>query len=119
METEEISYQERIREHQLKIKQVFTEVSKVVVGQQYMVNRLLIGLFTGGHILLEGVPGCSDCAFLPFCGADPVFHHATQGDMVGNKPTSAFCERNMAIIQHIFEILHTDPKRAKILRSWI
>lgn len=57
METEEIPYQERIREHQLKIKQVFTEVGKVVVGQQYMVNRLLIGLFTGGHILLEGVPG--------------------------------------------------------------
>src|SRR6478735_6668385 len=57
METEEISYQERIREHQVKIKQVFTEVGKVVVGQQYMVNRLLIGLFTGGHILLEGVPG--------------------------------------------------------------
>jgi His-Xaa-Ser system radical SAM maturase HxsB len=69
--------------------------------------------------MLEGAPGCSDCAFLPFCGADPVFHHATQCDMVGNKPTSAFCERNMAIIQQIFEILHTDPKRAKILRSWI
>lgn len=29
----------------------------MVVGQTYMVNRLLIGLFTGGHILLEGVPG--------------------------------------------------------------
>src|SRR6476646_3051894 len=57
METEEISYQERIREHQVKIKQVFTEVGKVVVGQQSLVNRLLIGLFTGGHILLEGVPG--------------------------------------------------------------
>ena len=57
METEEITYQERIREHQLKIKQVFSEVGKVVVGQQYMVNRLLIGLFTNGHILLEGVPG--------------------------------------------------------------
>jgi MoxR-like ATPase len=57
METEEISYQERIREHQLKIKQVFAEVGKVIVGQQYMVNRLLIGLFTNGHILLEGVPG--------------------------------------------------------------
>ncbi|MFC5270523.1 AAA family ATPase [Adhaeribacter terreus] len=57
METEEISYEERIREHQIKIKQVFAEVGKIVVGQQYMVNRLLIGLFTGGHILLEGVPG--------------------------------------------------------------
>lgn len=57
MQTEEISYQEKIREHQLKIKQVFREMGKVVVGQQYMVNRLLIGLFTNGHILLEGVPG--------------------------------------------------------------
>lgn len=43
--------------HQEKIKQVFNEVSKVVVGQDYMVNRLMIGLFTQGHILLEGVPG--------------------------------------------------------------
>jgi MoxR-like ATPase len=32
-------------------------MSKVVVGQQALLNRLLIGLFTGGHILLEGVPG--------------------------------------------------------------
>jgi MoxR-like ATPase len=48
---------ERIKLHQQKIKQVFAEVSKVVVGQEYMLNRLLIGLFTNGHILLEGVPG--------------------------------------------------------------
>ena len=40
-----------------KIQQVIAEVGKVVVGQQYMVNRLLIGLFTNGHVLLEGVPG--------------------------------------------------------------
>jgi MoxR-like ATPase len=43
--------------HKQKIQQVFTEVGKVVVGQEDMVNRLLIGLFTNGHILLEGVPG--------------------------------------------------------------
>lgn len=40
-----------------KIDRVISEVGKVVVGQQYMINRLLIGLFTNGHILLEGVPG--------------------------------------------------------------
>lgn len=45
------------KEHQLKIKQVISEVGKVVVGQEYMINRLLVGLFTQGHILLEGVPG--------------------------------------------------------------
>ena len=34
-----------------------TEVNKVLVGQQYMVDRLLVGLLGNGHILLEGVPG--------------------------------------------------------------
>jgi MoxR-like ATPase len=43
--------------HQDKIAAVIQEVRKVVVGQDKMVNRLLIGLFTNGHILLEGVPG--------------------------------------------------------------
>lgn len=42
---------------QRKIQQLIQEVSKVVVGQPNMVSRLLIGLFTNGHILLEGVPG--------------------------------------------------------------
>ena len=36
---------------------IATEVAKRVVGQEVMVERLLIGLLTGGHILLEGVPG--------------------------------------------------------------
>ena len=36
---------------------VRTEVARVVVGQKAMVDRLLVGLLTGGHVLLEGVPG--------------------------------------------------------------
>lgn len=40
-----------------KIREVFSEVGKNVIGQDNLINRLLIGLFTGGHILLEGVPG--------------------------------------------------------------
>ncbi|OON66752.1 AAA family ATPase [Hymenobacter sp. CRA2] len=52
------SYSPDLTQHyQQKIRQVSAEVGKVVVGQQYMLNRLLIGLFTGGHVLLEGVPG--------------------------------------------------------------
>ena len=53
----EVVAAEKHQVHREKIKQVFTEVSRVVVGQEDMVNRLLIGLFTNGHILLEGVPG--------------------------------------------------------------
>jgi len=33
------------------------EINKVIIGQEYMVNRILISLLAGGHILLEGVPG--------------------------------------------------------------
>jgi MoxR-like ATPase len=53
----EVAAVEKHQEHKDKIRQVITEVGKVVVGQEYMVNRLLVGLFTNGHILLEGVPG--------------------------------------------------------------
>jgi MoxR-like ATPase len=33
------------------------EINKVIIGQKYMIDRILVGLLTGGHILLEGVPG--------------------------------------------------------------
>ncbi len=39
------------------IRSLIDEVGKVIVGQKYMVERLLIGLLANGHVLLEGVPG--------------------------------------------------------------
>ncbi len=54
---DEIITNDVARAQQEKVKLVFGEVGKIVVGQHYMINRLLIGLFTNGHILLEGVPG--------------------------------------------------------------
>jgi MoxR-like ATPase len=41
----------------LRIQQVTAEVSRRIVGQDMMIERLLVGMLTGGHILLEGVPG--------------------------------------------------------------
>lgn len=40
-----------------QINQLRTEIGRVVVGQENMISRLLVGILTGGHILLEGVPG--------------------------------------------------------------
>ena len=48
---------ERIRQESAFVDKIQAEVSKVIVGQRYMVERLLIGLLANGHILLEGVPG--------------------------------------------------------------
>jgi MoxR-like ATPase len=39
------------------VQNIIAQVGRRVVGQDYMVERLLIGLLTGGHVLLEGVPG--------------------------------------------------------------
>ncbi|MEW5854155.1 MAG: MoxR family ATPase [Myxococcota bacterium] len=48
---------ERIQKESAFVDQVLTETQKVIVGQKNMVERVLIGLLTGGHVLLEGVPG--------------------------------------------------------------
>ncbi|HEV8337616.1 MAG TPA: His-Xaa-Ser system radical SAM maturase HxsB [Candidatus Polarisedimenticolia bacterium] len=68
---------------------------------------------------VEALPGCSECAFVPYCGADPIFHWATQGDPVGNRPTSAFCTKNMALLKHLFGLLHSgDAFIEKLFLQW-
>ncbi len=48
---------DRIYEQSVFVDRLISEIGKVIVGQQYMIERLLIGLLTNGHVLLEGVPG--------------------------------------------------------------
>lgn len=49
--------EQQIKVRNEQVQQLVHEMEKVIVGQSKMINRLLIGLFTNGHILLEGVPG--------------------------------------------------------------
>ena len=69
--------------------------------------------------MAEGVPMCADCGVQPYCGCDPVHHHATQGDTVGFKPSSDYCRKNMAVIRHLITLLEDDPHAARVLRSWV
>jgi len=48
---------EQVLRYSDQIERVRTEVRKVLVGQDLMLSRLLIALLTGGHVLLEGLPG--------------------------------------------------------------
>jgi uncharacterized protein len=63
-------------------------------------------------------PMCSDCAFEPYCGADPVFHHATTGDYLGRKPSSAFCSRNMAVFKLLLQRYEDDQNTRELFNSW-
>lgn len=49
--------EDRIKIESEKIRSLRLEIGKAVIGQGYMIERLIIGLLTGGHILLEGLPG--------------------------------------------------------------
>ncbi len=48
---------EQVQRHSQWVQPLFSEVGKVVVGQRNLVERLVMGLLTNGHVLLEGVPG--------------------------------------------------------------
>ena len=48
---------DRIKDESAFADKIMLEMSKAIVGQTYMIERLLIGLLADGHILLEGVPG--------------------------------------------------------------
>ncbi|MBN1276710.1 MAG: MoxR family ATPase [Deltaproteobacteria bacterium] len=55
MDIQEITI--RVERESVLLRQIMAEIEKVVVGQRYMVERMLIGLLCDGHMLLEGLPG--------------------------------------------------------------
>ncbi|QHI70104.1 AAA family ATPase [Tichowtungia aerotolerans] len=48
---------EKVREASAFIPSLKAEIGKVIVGQDYLIDRLIIGMLSNGHVLLEGVPG--------------------------------------------------------------
>jgi His-Xaa-Ser system radical SAM maturase HxsB len=69
---------------------------------------------------VESLPGCSECAFQMYCGADPIENYVTQGDIVGHRPTSTFCGRNMSIIKHLLALYHGEDEFVRrLFWSWV
>ncbi len=68
----------------------------------------------------ETIAGCADCALQAYCGADPVRNYSTQGDMYGHRPTSLFCKKNKAIIEHILSLLKNQSDRVMpVFATWL
>ncbi|MDR4505658.1 MAG: MoxR family ATPase [Candidatus Scalindua sp.] len=57
MQAQDIQDITRIKEKSHILNELIDEVGKVIVGQRYLIERLVIGILANGHILLEGVPG--------------------------------------------------------------
>jgi His-Xaa-Ser system radical SAM maturase HxsB len=69
----------------------------------------------------EALAGCSDCAYQGYCGADPVRHYRTQGDIFGNRASSdGFCKKNMTVIKHLLTLIDKgDDDLERVFWAWI
>jgi His-Xaa-Ser system radical SAM maturase HxsB len=64
-------------------------------------------------------PMCSECAFEPYCGAEPVYHHAQYGgDCLGHKAESEFCNKNMAIFKYLVNKMEENPFAKDLFMHW-
>src|SRR5574341_2257271 len=57
MDTGITAINERVKEEGACLYRLREEISQVIVGQRYLIDRLMVGLLANGHVLLEGVPG--------------------------------------------------------------
>jgi len=86
--------------------------------QALMTSEAMQWLLASG--VAEALPGCSDCAFLPYCGSDPVYHASRQGDPVGHRPTSDFCRKHTGLFEVIFgNLARRDADVMRVFLAWI
>ncbi len=57
MNTDIKAINEKVQQESLFVQEIYQEIGKVIVGQRYLIARLMIGMLCKGHILIEGVPG--------------------------------------------------------------
>lgn len=108
-----VALNERIREESAFVDRIVSEVGRVIVGQRSMIERLLIGLFTGGHVLLEGVPGLAktltistlartiDASFSRIQFTPDLLPADVIGTLIYNQRTGEFAARKGPIFAHI------------------
>lgn len=98
-------------DHSFRLGHLDTDTYETMLSAEPFLSILM-------ETMPEGAPMCADCAFLPYCGADPVFHKAKQGDMLGHKALSAFCSKQMAVLRHLIDLLEHDAAARATLLEW-
>jgi MoxR-like ATPase len=104
------------------VESLLSETGKVIVGQRYLVERIAIGLLTGGHVLLEGVPGLAktlavktvadavDCAFSRIQFTPDLLPADVVGTLVYDPRTLAFTAKQGPVFANV--VLADEVNRA-------
>lgn len=108
-----MALEEQIKNRSQIVQQVLSETSKVIIGQRAMLESIVMGMLTGGHVLLEGVPGLAKTlAISTFARTVSLHFQRIQftpdllpsdliGTMIFNQKTGNFVPRKGPIFTHI------------------
>ncbi len=122
MNTDIRALNERVQAESAFVETLNHEVQKVIVGQKYMIERVLIGLLCNGHVLLEGVPGlaktltvrtfadCISATFQRIQFTPDLLPADLVGTMIYNQQTAAFTVRKGPVFGNV--ILADEINRA-------
>lgn len=117
---------EKIQRESAFVEQITGEVGRIIVGQQYMVERLLIGLLANGHILLEGVPGLAktltvstlakiiDCKFQRLQFTPDLLPADLLGTLIYNQSTGQFATHKGPIFANLILADEINRSPAKV-----
>jgi MoxR-like ATPase len=116
---------EEIEKESIIVQTITSEVSRAIIGQKYLISRLLVGLLANGHILIEGVPGLAKTyAVRTLARAIKTAFHRIQftpdllpadiiGTMIYNQRTNEFTVSKGPVFANLIladEINRTPPK---------
>ncbi len=116
------SVRRRVEAHSAFVGRLRAEIGKVIVGQEYMIDRLLVGLLANGHVLLEGVPGLAKtlavktlaravaCSFQRIQFTPDLLPADLLGTLIYNPKTGAFTTKKGPLFANI--ILADEINRA-------
>nr|HQV30522.1 AAA family ATPase [Calditrichia bacterium] len=116
----------KIQKESTFVDAVLGEVGKVIVGQRYMVERLLIGLLANGHVLLEGVPGLAktttvnalaqsiDCVFQRIQFTPDLLPADLLGTLIYNQKTGEFTTHRGPIFANLILADEINRSPAKV-----
>ena len=69
--------------------------------------------------VLESLPGCSDCVYMPFCGVCPVVNYALEGNILPARANFYRCKINKGILDLLFNLIRNNSDAREVFKAWI
>ncbi|TDQ17698.1 His-Xaa-Ser system radical SAM maturase HxsB [Raoultella sp. BIGb0149] len=64
------------------------------------------------------LPGCDTCAYQPFCGSDPCQNISVQGEPIGDRSRSTFCQYHKGMFRYLMNCISEGGPKAEMLKGW-